>query len=727
MKKAVFVHPCLASKLQIIKICLFIAILSVFVPAMGASMNAGEVYKFTLNGVHITLDLKTGSILQLYSSEMGTVLEAIPGRASIIDLAYPVKQFEPLRLASRFSENAKIEQSPKSVTISWEKLGASRKIDLEGQVSASVRFRAAEDNRSVIITCVIKNQSAYNIPQVMFPDLLGLVPFVGEDHTHFRTAAFEVAPFNILKPNDETVPFYATGLLHHGNGWVEYKSGKYRSFSEKLVDWFDFGGVNRGFSLFARRWEPEDPHASIMLHRSEIDGKIRLLFAHSLKIAPGEEWHSDAYWLTPHQHGWAEGIEPFRAWVKKNWTRKYPLPEHIKNGMGFRTVWMANGLAEDSLDAIYCYNDLPRLAKESKEHGLDEMVIWFWCPYLQLPVKTLDYLGTEQELLDAVAECKRLGVNVNLFISVLYLANPTASRYGWTPTKEASWTYHPELIPEFNPPYASWNWSVLAEQNDQKWQDDVFASFKKFIDLGLTSFVWDVFSAAPVKPNLYDLTTRIRDAAFARGPQAVFAGEGGCDIGQDYKYLDYTWNWNWNWPTYKDFRAFTSVFPAPRLNVNIDNSAKVVKFCFADNAYMNIMPSTPDGINASDLIVNHPAVSQALQQCAQLRQQFLPYFENGKLIGNCILSEECEAAHVSAYVLPDRVLMILINSGDERAIRFTSNPAFWLKSATGKYTVNIYNSNGDLVGTNKNVPGEYRRTTAKLKHLDMALYEFLAK
>jgi len=654
-------------------------------------------------------------------------LDASPRQSSIIDLAYPVKQFEPLRLASRFSENVKIERLEESVTISWENLGASRKFDLPGQISASVRFRAAPDDKSIIMTCIIKNKSDKSIPQVLFPDFMGLLPFDGEANTMFRTAAFEVAPFNILKPVDETVPFYATGLLHKGNGWVEYKSGKYRSFSQKLVDWLDFGGINRGFSLFAKRWGPEDPHASIMLHRSETDGKIRLLFAHSITIAPGEEWHSDEYWLTPHQHGWAEGIEPFRTWVKKNWTRKYPLPEHIKKGMGFRTVWMAKGVTNDSLDAIFHYDDLPRLAKESKEHGLNEMVIWFWCPYLQLPVQTLDYLGTEQELIDAAAECKRLGVNLNLFISVLYLADPTASRYGLTTTKEASWTYHPELIPIFNPPYASWNRSALAVQSDPKWQNDVLASFKKFIDLGLTSFVWDVFSAAPTKPNLYDLAEAIRDTAFAHDPQAVFAGEGGCDIGEDYKYLDYTWNWNWNWPTYNDFRAFTSVFSTPRLNVNIDNSAKVVKYCFADNAYMNIMPSTPDGINASDMIVNHPEVSQALRQCAKLRQQFLPYFEDGKLIGNCILTSNCDSTHVSAYVLPDRVLVIMINDADERHIKFSCDPAYWVHSETGKFKVNVFNSDGVLVDSNKNAPGEWHGTTILLKHLDMTLYEFLAE
>ena len=92
-----------------------------------------------LNGLQITLDSRSGSILQLSYPGPGTILKSSPERAGILDLAYPVKDFEPLRLAPRFSADARIEKSPGQVTIRWDKLGASRDfVQLEGSVSAVV-------------------------------------------------------------------------------------------------------------------------------------------------------------------------------------------------------------------------------------------------------------------------------------------------------------------------------------------------------------------------------------------------------------------------------------------------------------------------------------------------------------------------------------------------------------------------------------------------------------
>ena len=685
-----------------------------------------SLIKFTINQLHVTLDKNTGSIVKICTRDGITFLDRTPLRASVIDLAYPIKKFEPLRLASRFSQNVQIENRGNDVVVIWENLGASRSFPLDGSIRVTVQFKTAPDDNSMILTCKIENNSDQSIPQVLFPDLAGLIPFAGIKQTRFRSAAFVIAPFEMLRPDPEMVPFYATGPYHVGNGWVEYKSGKYKSFSQKLIDWLDLGDVKNGFSVFARRWPPEEPDASVMLHLSEIDNKLRLLFAHTTDIKPGEKWQSGEYWLTPHEHGWAEGIQPYRKWVEQNLRRSFEQPEHIKNGMGFRSIWLTKGLVADpKQDVLYSYKDLPFLAKESIENGLNEMVIWFWCDYFQLPFSSLDYLGSKQDLIDALVKCKEIGVNVSLFISVLYLKNPTAARYGLTPTKEMSWSYHPDLIPEFNPPYASWNEAVMAEQDNAQWQADVYASFKELIDLGLTSFVWDVFMAAPTQPNLYDLAEMIRITCKKRDLQSVFAGEGGCNIGYDYKYLDYTWNWNWNWPHYKDFRAFTSVFPAPRLNVNIDESAQIVKYCFADNAYMNVMPSQPDGINASDLITNHPPLHQALQECARLRQQFLPYFTDGRLIGECILTEDCPGIHVSAYVLPKKILAILVNDENPKTALMTCQPGYWLSSQDAKFTVNIYNSQGKLVETQNFTDKIWQYQTPELQPLEIMLYEFL--
>ena len=63
-------------------------------------------------------------------------------------------------------------------------------------------------------------------------------------------------------------------------------------------------------------------------------------------------------------------------------------------------------------------------------------------------------LGGEPGLVAAVKECKRIGVNVVPFLSVILADAETAPRYGLTVSPTGGWTYHTEMIPKFNPPYA---------------------------------------------------------------------------------------------------------------------------------------------------------------------------------------------------------------------------------------------------------------------------------
>ena len=47
---------------------------------------------------------------------------------------------------------------------------------VEGNVSATVKITAAPDGRSLIFTGSVHNQSSNAVRQVLFPDLMGLVP-----------------------------------------------------------------------------------------------------------------------------------------------------------------------------------------------------------------------------------------------------------------------------------------------------------------------------------------------------------------------------------------------------------------------------------------------------------------------------------------------------------------------------------------------------------------------
>jgi hypothetical protein len=150
------------------------------------------------------------------------------------------------------------------------------------------------------------------------------------------------------------------------------------------------------------------------------------------------------------------------------------------------------------------------------------------------------------------------------------------------------------------------------------------------------------------------------------------------------------------------------------------------KIGFADNLYLNVYPRKPDNVNGSDYISNHPQLSSSLKQCARLRKQFLNYFVNGTFIADCLLSKDCPDAHVSAYVLPKSMLVIVFNKKDTKEITFRSNIGPWLQSATSRYTIKEYDD-GTLVKTSTVSKPEWSQKTSAMKNLDICMYELIAE
>ena len=152
-----------------------------------AGPAAAPGVKATLNGAELEFDGDTGALLRLAYPGVGNLLHATPARASLIDLAYPHPKFEVLRLASRYSRGAKITASSEAVVVCWDRLGMSRtNFPVEGSVSAAVTITAAPDGRSLIFTGSVHNQSSNAVRQVLFPDLMGLVPGLKSPTSNFN-------------------------------------------------------------------------------------------------------------------------------------------------------------------------------------------------------------------------------------------------------------------------------------------------------------------------------------------------------------------------------------------------------------------------------------------------------------------------------------------------------------------------------------------------------------
>lgn len=697
---------------MIFKVAIVLCIVQI-VEADGAASEKNTV-EAALNGLSVAIDKNTGSISRLEYGTLGCFLESPPDFGSLLDLAYPIAEFEPLRLASKYSSNAKVEVSNRALTVSWEKLGASRPFDLPGSVSATVWMKAAEDHRSIIFSCAVENLSTLPVKQVLFPDLAGLIPFAGEDGTEFRAAGLRMKPFLELRTSDLD-RFYAT------NASIKVLESGDLNDTKMIVRWMDLGSLQGGFSLFARRWGWE-PHTRVLLHLSDRTKRLRLMNEHSVAIEPGERWFSGEFWLTPHEHGWAKGIEVYREWAASQMKREYPLPKHVREGLGFRSIWMCQNQPGDPQDAIWKFQDLPQLALEAKAHGLTEMVMWIWHKPFVLPFPPpYAHLGTERDLIEAVKQCREIGVNIAPFVSVLQAEKETAERYGLT-VKEGSgnWTYHTEFFPRFNPSYASRFKCVQSDTTNSRWQDDVFASCERMIRLGIPSLCWDQYWSVPEEPNLNTLTSRIRRLAKQIDSESTFSGEELKNFEINSNYLDYTWNWG----QHEDIQPLVSVFPAPRINVNINTSPKTVKLCFADNLYINVWPMRPDSPNGSDWIENHKELSSTLKECAELRARFLPYFTDGTFISNCVLQEPCLNAHVSAYVLPGKALVVVMNMSDSASVSLSADLQPWLPSSTGRYKLKTYSADGRPISTKTLKSGVWKVKKHPMQYLEIALFEF---
>ncbi|MBI5091528.1 MAG: hypothetical protein HZB26_03690 [Candidatus Hydrogenedentes bacterium] len=680
-----------------------------------------------LNGLRISIDSESGGLLSLEYDGV-TMLRRAPGSASLLDAAYPGYGFEPLRLGTRYSKGARVTKTDGAVEIAWDALGMSRDFKPKGSVSATVRMRAAEDGRSIILTASIKNESEIAIPQVLFPDFEGLLPFSGKDQTELHTCGCVMKPFVELElPEDD-------GWWYAGRkNWTELKWGAYdKTMSAR---WLDLGSLSGGISLFPKVWSWGELTTSgtaaterVLLHLSQLDGALRLMCEHQVTIAPGGAWTSPEYVLTPHRHGWAKGIEPFRAWIQENVRRPHPLPSHLRQSLGFRTVWLAQQYVKADpagSSVVWRFSDLPGLAKECRDHGLCELVLWVWQPW-EIPDQPSPELGTLEEFEQALAECRALGVNVSLFISVMTMLNPLPEKYGLNDNKE-DWGYHTDLVPMLRPYYGKASRGSFAVQSHPGWQNDITKSLLRMVERGWTSICWDQAMHASAEPNLETVFAAVRAAASAKDPDATFSGENLNNIDLDSRWLDYTWDWAL-FVDSLDWRALVNAYATPRFNVNVGNSPKVVKRLFVDHLFMNILPSKPEGVNGSARIVEYPELSRALKTCAALHAKFRPYLEEGLLVGDCVLAKPCDEARINGYVHGSRVLILVLNtSADARSIRFGCDMTPWIEGASNGCRIIPYDETGAARPARVESRGVWTETTGVLAPNEIALYEISAQ
>lgn len=694
----------------------------------------------TINGLEITLDDSNGCLRKLVYPPMGTLLEAGADQAGLLTLMGPATQYSTLHAS------AKITEIPGGLKIVWDSIGKFP----AGKVSAEAEIRAAADGRSVIFTCRVNNPAGESIQAVRFPDLVGLRPFDQPDRMEFRMALGAINPFG----GEKFSTLYAPSGLYQMNA----------------LRWCDYGSLKGGISLFEKKWLTE-PRPAFLAERHTKDENF-LRIAAELPVSKKEKtWTSSEYWLTPHPGGWAKGIEVYRDYVRQVNPARH-VPPHIRDGVGFQTIWNMEGMETDPARAAFPYRKLPEVARDAKEHGIDEICMWGWCSYGRNPIPTRAALGTDAELLDAVKQARAIGVNLNAFVNLIDVRKDRPSKIhttiaasGYSP---GPWTYHSEFIPAMFPD-GSWRTLEPVDPHPVKqpavkpaeskppapesnpgptttWEQEVKEELQRWAGLGLDCFTWDVFEDKG-RMDLVNLVKEIRAPITARNPEAVFAGEPSeGSVERAAQVLDYTWNWL----DFIEAGPYLTTVRYPRINCNVSKSARVVKMGFADGLYINAHPRQPNRANGTKLIREEPAVAAALKEVAPLRKQFLPYFTEGNFLGESVLAAPvCEFVHTSrastiggatvilppfeyprlfvrGHQLKDRLLVIVLNNDKQpRTVEPESDLKLWLPAAQ-QYKIIHYDAKGQVTETSTWDKGtRWQGRTPALQPLEVALFEII--
>lgn len=544
------------------------------------------------------------------------------------------------------------------------------------RLAVHVQIDLTRSPDGVVVRARVENNSDVVIPQVVFPQLLGLDAVGGTADTRLQFGRGRIVPFEELTMRVDDAWWLERPLQEY----VHYGMSP-RGFNMK---WLDYGDAERGMTLYAR--SPRHTTQGLVLDRVDrVTERLDLRWAHYPFIAPGETWDSDDFVLLPHSGDWYAGARAYKKYADEKYP--YRAPRRIREALGVRSVWPAVRNAPPTFQLT----ELPAYAAEvaDPDLGLAELVVWHWWLKNGYPIIFDERLGTEDEFADAIAKCTELGVPVSLFVSHHILRDSDETDPSWLhhnpagQTQHNNWTYGPDLLPRFRAHFLGTHAMVRGSALSPGWRQTGLDEYRRILKYGATSICFDVFTAGP-EPNfspaidgrpdeegdkLIEFAEEARQIIHNVNPDGSFSGEGVTDL--NVPVLDYTWEWRSGYHM-ADSGPFRYVFPQFRLNANVGSHPRGAILAFMDDAFLNLIP----GDMRSHRLADHPDLVACVRQLAALRRRFLHYFTEGQY--RFVEGLELTGCEGRLYTHGDDVLVIVTNPSDERTTATVRvDPTVW--------------------------------------------------
>lgn len=398
--------------------------------------------------------------------------------------------------------NVEISDDGKKIIFTWNKLMSDCDKELNIKFTGTVELT----DKGLQFTAQVDNNSPYTVEAVYWP-YIGDIS-VPKTQSNLNWMYFEYAggmqkgpiyPYFVNQKGYYGVDFpiqnYKTQYSHFGLLGND-NEGMYVCYNDTT----DKHLVSFTFELKPGYEYSENTYYGTVPKADSIGGKpahIESSCIHYAYVNPKETETLKPIIFQPYVGDWQKGADNYKEW-RKTWIRSLPCPGWAKKVHSWQQLHI-----NSSEDYPRCsYKDLVRYATECAKYGVKAIQLTGWNRGGQdkgNPSHDIDpRLGTWDDLKNAIAECKKMGVNIILF-----------SKFTWA--DESQPWFKNELIKyAAKDPYGNYyrhegyqyqTAVQLADINTRRlipmcqlsaeWRDIADNEFKKTIDLGAAGMLYD--------------------------------------------------------------------------------------------------------------------------------------------------------------------------------------------------------------------------------------------
>lgn len=407
--------------------------------------------KLENDNIYAVFDLNSGSLMDLVNKKTGWKV--------LSDRKYSCSFRMKIKLAngSNLNIDGKTQQKPivkvdkKQITFTWNEIKTNDKnlsISFTGKVNI-------HDREGLVYSGEVRNNSDAVIEELVWPYVGDISipkgsPIFQHQHINYSNlTSTEIYPTTQNYGGSSSLPVNSFALFNNLKEGL-YVSSKDQNLSEYVNCRYNILPSDDLSKIIGSAWSKKDNGERLKM-RMEIQA-IRMIF-----VQPYSEVKLVDVVLTPYTGTWHVAVDIYKEW-RATWYVAPHRPDWIKRVNSWQQLQINS--SEDYLN--FPYKDLVSYARDCKKYGVDAIQLTGWNLGGQdkcIPSHSTDpRLGTFEDLKKAIAESKKMGVNILLF-----------TKFTWA---EVTW----EGFPQYKD-YIAWTRN-LQECDHGGYSYNTFSQFK---------------------------------------------------------------------------------------------------------------------------------------------------------------------------------------------------------------------------------------------------------